>query len=409
MTSYRAISRPARLLVFLLLSAAGLLIAAAPHRSSSGAGFIDLTDDAIDCRTGAPLSGAAPVEIDLTRVELEQQVMDGEQYWSFRIFTVDPPAAGSATILGGIEFYDPQRGGLAALDEAWFFNNTGNLSFNFEWHRDQAGVFGAYIENGAWMTDPDPPHQVQLADGALQVYLPQSAVDPRWGWFVTLTTGGWDACDEVGLGENGMPGLFFPSSAPPTAAPEPTSTPQAANVEQEVEPLTAPEAALPLTNWGELGIFWKCLSILLLGAGLLLFGGWMVVVVFGLPGMFFGPVQPPIAGLGDPRRFNPEFHPFPEGEGIPPLLEYKLDVQTNFLWDILVKMRLMGGCLPLLLLAILAALLMNAGVFNLFWGAGFVFLVYGGFFLAYYLLKVLFARHHQRILDLFKRKDDRTM
>lgn len=174
----------------------------------------DPTDDALICRTGRTSTSKLPDGMDIIRAEA---TLTDEGNYQFLV-TFDGAPLGTQEFAGGIELYDPS-GDLVASDRNWFFNTTGNISFNVNWSANSLSSSKAVVQSGGWSQDNNSGYTAEkVGDTAIQFNVPAEEVFvngsgnkrgtslPRWLMTATNST----ICDEAGLGSDDLPGIALP-------------------------------------------------------------------------------------------------------------------------------------------------------------------------------------------------------
>ena len=100
------------------------------------------------------------------------------------------------------------------------------------------------------------------------------------------------------------------------------------------------------------------------------------------------PSQP---NLPDPTGFNPYTDPFPEDQGIPGVLEWKLDVIITKLHDINQSLVWGIGCIMPVLIVLVAFLGVVPNLFNWFWAFGFAVFAYVLYLVLNFLARRFFS------------------
>jgi len=172
--------------------------------------FPDGANDGLNCQNGLSASGLLTPEVDIRsgwvikendayvfHVEFSE-VDDLESL--VKLDTVD--------FIGGIELYD-----LAGLqpekDENWYFNQTGNLSFNFAWNKefDELLAWRAEYQESGWVVDQGVYYPISIERNVLQITVPLVLVPDNSKWMVVASN--YASCDVLGMKE-GFPGLPLP-------------------------------------------------------------------------------------------------------------------------------------------------------------------------------------------------------
>jgi hypothetical protein len=110
--------------------------------------------------------------------------------------------------LGGIELFNP-TGATPSTDPDWYFNSTGNLSFNYGWNHEFDRLFAwkAVYQNGDWEVIDDNFYPSTIDGNVLIISIPSDEVPEGSLWLVTTTN--FAVCDVLGL-DTGLPSLPLP-------------------------------------------------------------------------------------------------------------------------------------------------------------------------------------------------------
>jgi hypothetical protein len=113
--------------------------------------------------------------------------------------------AGTVEFLGGVELLDP-NGPFPREDEDWYFNTTGNISFNFGWNREFEQIFAwkAVFNGTDWDVLNGTYYPAAFFDNRLEVRVPLSEVPVGSLWMAVTTN--FEICDAIGL-QDGRPVL----------------------------------------------------------------------------------------------------------------------------------------------------------------------------------------------------------
>ncbi len=163
----------------------------------------DTLNDGLDCRTGAQLSGALPPEVDIGAAWVE--IISGEE--PVILFNVRFPRlsdlqgvieAGGVEFLGGIELLEP-NGAIPAGDEDWYFNKTGNISYNFGWNREFGQLFAwkADFNGSEWEVQEGVFYPASLDKNRLEIQVPLAEIPVGSVWMAVATN--FEICDAIGL------------------------------------------------------------------------------------------------------------------------------------------------------------------------------------------------------------------
>ncbi len=180
---------------------------------TSPASYVDGQDDGVNCQSGEPVTGGLMPEIDIGEAWVERTPVSGAQFvFNLRFPRVADLAAvlrqEGVDLLGGFELYDP-LGPIPSPDPDWYFNNTGNLSFNFGWNREigQLVAWESVYRGGSWVVEPDVFYPIRSEGNVLTVEVPAIKIPSGAKWLAVSTN--FASCDVIGL-EAGLPSLEFP-------------------------------------------------------------------------------------------------------------------------------------------------------------------------------------------------------
>ena len=173
----------------------------------------DEVNDPLSCQTGTPLTGALPPQVDIGAAWVEISSEDSGTL----VFVLRYPRLpdlqgllipGGVEFLGGVELWDP-NGPAPVADEDWYFNTTGNISFNFGWNREFERIFAwkAVFNGSEWDILDAEYYPATLDENRLEIQVPLSEVPPGSQWMAVTTN--FELCDAIGL-EAGRPVLRLP-------------------------------------------------------------------------------------------------------------------------------------------------------------------------------------------------------
>jgi len=368
----------------------------------------DGLNDGLLCPSGVG-PYALPEQVDITKTWVDVDLVT--QVYQFNI-ELGRVTTVTDRLAGGIEFYNPAGPRLEEYPD-WYFNTTGNLSYNFLYNTSVPIETSVYAVTGsAWEPVETYVFTATVEANIVHIDIPIAEIPPEAKtWMATVTN--FSVCDEAGLGENQLADIPLPPPEEPTSldTPEsPTPIPETSAVITTTVPTDLPteedtlvpipteslDEATPVGEttdgteeepslWSSLSFFWQIALILIF---ILLIAGHTFLMRLETPFMSTPQSTPPSKTFSDPRNFNPYKDEFPLTPEIPGALEWKLDVIITKLHDIGEALNWGFGCLIPLLIGILALLGVAANFF-VPWQAG-VFAVFA--YLLYWLLQFLVRR-----------------
>lgn len=191
------------------------LVRGAPQTRPTSVALEDPIGDGLNCRSGQPLAGPTPPEVDISRalaeVLFDQATGEANQV-QFTIEVGEVSGTIRGPVYGGVEFLDAS-GARSDPDPTWIFNGIGNKNFSFAYGRETfLPELHEFHAGSGWGPNPNTGFSGQVQGNQIIIWVPVSEIPPDSSFYFSITD--LTACDAAGLTEDFEASAMLPALGP---------------------------------------------------------------------------------------------------------------------------------------------------------------------------------------------------